>query len=91
MAADLSAAVYAERGLRLLQDGDIAGAVGAFASISRESWDDLSDRFPGFPAQFDSANIAAIALASPTLPIENRVAALDDEPDWSTLGSSLRS
>lgn len=86
-AADLSAAHYAEAGLRALTEGDVPRAVGAFASISREAWDELAERFPGFPAHFDSTNIAAIALDHPNLPIENRIADLADEPDWTALGS----
>lgn len=87
MAADLSAAYYAERGLQALAEGDIPRAVGAFASISRESWTELSDRFPGFPAQFDTSAAPAIAMGGTAPSIEQGATALDDEPDWTALGT----
>ena len=87
MPADPSVAHYVEVGLRALIERDMPRAVGAFASIGRDDWNELAERFPGFPAQFDTASVSAIALGTAPLPIENRPAALDDEPDWTALGS----
>lgn len=86
MAADLATASYAEKGLRALENGDIPGAVGAFASIDTEGWTMLRDRFPGFPAQITAIAGDAIALPGPALSVSVGTEDLDDEPNWANLG-----
>ena len=46
---DLSAATYLEIGLGALQVGDVVRAVGAFASITDDSWTGIVVRFPWLP------------------------------------------
>lgn len=88
MAGDLATSHYAEMGLRALEQGDIPGAVGAFASISDDGWELLKDRFSGFPMQITAIAGTPIALPGGSLAIENAADTweTDGEPDWARLG-----